>query len=248
MYEILELANFGRTDHPNSLQIAAGAGMVALSIDPASEIDACWIQHTGAGYTGSRYLISPAGSLAPNNVIGVEKPVGATAYLSTEHPLVGPVRGTITVLPAYAWNLSAINAAGDVGQAKLILRLWRTTPPDLLSNHKRGVIRAGWSVKSGLGAAKVIIPTFGRKLLRLWTNDNAGGVNVNLDYALAPKQLGITSAASELDPFWGTATAIVSPASPSFANLLTTDCPDWLTVSTGAGVLRADSVVVEAYD
>jgi len=242
VFEVAEFANFGRSDVAKSFQIAAGSGITAIEIDPASEIDACWIQMEGVQTAGGLLgggLLSDFAYGRQSLLFGAtpQIPPGGNAFLSVEHPLVGPVRGTITVQPLYKFDVATpINTAGNAPVAKLSLRLWRVMPAFAVGVTKRGVIRGGWGVGGAGNPRVVVVPTFGRKLMRIWASDAGGPTNLNLDYAWCLPDGSLT---------FQTATAVVVPASPAFAGVLTSALPNWVTIYDGG---NTDTMLVECYD
>jgi hypothetical protein len=254
-FDTVEILNFGRDDVNASYQIAAGGGLAAVEIAPESEIDACWLQFPTASIqgglmgAGSPTNTTPQAVTTYGNNIQAALPAGASALVSVDHPCIGPLPGTITVLPFYQYNKTggAINAVGSTGVAKLSLRIWRQHPEIAIGTTKRGPLRGGWRKAAGNASVSfIIIPTFGRKLMRLWSRDTAGG-NLFVDYGFASPGIETNAAAATL--WFGTANTLVVPAAPAFLSFETTDLPDWITVRDAAGAgNQIELLLVEVYD
>lgn len=244
-FEIVELQDFGRLA-TDSKQLAT-AGLEAVTIDPSSEIDACWISSGGAISTGA--MVGKPSAEYHDALLASDKsynqiPQGANILLSVEHPCIGPLPNSMTVLPFYRYKVSSfINSQGLAGSAKLVLRLWKMRPSLPLLATKRAPLRVGWN--SGVLGEFRIIPTFGRRLLRLWARDVGGG-NINLDYGFCGTVFQDGTGLEGLTSF-GTATPLVVPAAPAFMGFVTQDIPNWLTIyDDGANAI--DFMLCEAYD
>jgi hypothetical protein len=233
-FDVIELANFGR-NASDSFQIAAGGGLTSVEIDPSSELDACWIQAPTATTKGGLLGVAPKNSYGSNSGMN-SIPPGSSFLLSMEHPAIGPIPGTITILPYYRFDAGqAINSAGDDGPGKLALRVWRTMPAHAIGTTQRAVLHAGWH--SGGSNLRLIVPTFGRRFLRLFAKATLAATPLHVDYGWATEAGQCT---------FGTASDIVIPASPSFASFFTSDLPDWMTFYSGA--VAVSDLVVEVYD
>lgn len=246
-YEVLTIRNFGLTQGVGSpttpFQISATAGIEALEIDSSSELDACWISYPSASSGGGGLIAGDTGyrfdDLGAGRVNKSENqvPDRATTMLSIEHPVIGPIRGNVIVQPVYKWSSGGSIYQNSIpGIAMLAIRIWKSPPSQSIGVSKRAVLRAGWTGRNA-GGSVAVVPTFGRKLVRVWARTLVAN-NLFVDYGWTQWD-GTTR--------FGTALPIAVPITPSFASLLTSDIPDWMTFYDAEGAAVSD-LLVEAYD
>lgn len=243
MFDVIEIDQFGNRILPQSAIVANGGRTWAVEIDPASEIDAVWLQMPGSRSSGG--LMDARTGGVYGNGLTAGTPPGAGVLVSVDHPLVGPVDGIITALPYYRWTDIAtggvVNSIGSMGNGKLSLRVWKQEPPQgAIGTTKRAPLRAGW--RSAGMSPFIIIPTFGRKLLRAFARSAAGG-NLLVDFGSCVP--GAAPAAT--NTFFQTGAPIVVGAGAVGAAFGTGMLPQWITFY-GDGATTIDFLAVDVYD
>src|ERR1043166_6091849 len=241
-FEVVQIRDFGDwTVGFNNLskQISAGPrGFYAIEVDPSSEIDMCFVTIPGYSSVGGLYEGDPGyfiGGLPP-----ASKSFKDSIILSVEHPIIVPhVMGTILIHPYYLYRTDVVvNSLGMFPHATMSLRLWREPPPISIERNQRAVIRGGGSNNGGGTGYAVMVPTFGRKLLRIHAI-NPSAQSISIDYSWSTPDFSRTD--------FGTGTPIVVPASPGVLSYTTQSIANWMTVHDD-GINPIQSVIVEAYD
>lgn len=247
-FRLYELQNFGLGYGATGVAspetgIAGGDELVwGIAISAESEIDACYISGLDNQVQGGLEGGDPnagyfAGSGAmPVTSSGPEQPP-RVVKLSTEHPLIGPFRGPLVVTPYYSYGGGiGIDGAGTHGAAKLSLRVYKD--PVTLVPAGRSVLRRGW-YQPAANDQLIIVPLFGRKLLRAWATSNGAATAIHVFYGWTTPPNGAEAGFQASD--------ITVPASGAGgASLKTVDLPDFM-IFQGAGGATTN-LVVEAYD
>lgn len=257
MFRVTGQSSFGKVADgfgsvlPLALDISCGRPAIGgISIDPTSEIDACWISFNGVSTNGG--LLDPGD--VKNYEVGTAFPATGQAWpippssalLTRGHPIVGPIMGPVVAYPLYRWKPGAIgggsiNRAGGDPQARINLRVYE--PGDNMPGITgRLPVYAGWS--SGNSTKSVIIPIFGRMFVQVMPRSTAGG-NLHVDFGwLTPGDPVFTGGLS----VFVQRADIAVPAAPASAVTVLNVVSDFITFSEDIGVSTINQLTVKCYE
>lgn len=241
---IIQLNDFGKgvanTGVPGNINILPALSTVyAICIGSDSELDKCYIigpnidLQQGGLEAGRENLTSP--------VIPSAVPARTVHFVSVDSPFVGQWTGPLIASPAYNYGFgNGLDASGTVhGRAKLTLAVY-TQPLTVLPPLKRAPIRYGWFNEA---SQSVLVPTMGRKLMRVWyqSNDLSNPSDLLLTYGLCTPQAGDEWSFAATTTLHSTALG----TSGNGASLVSNNCPDWLLLQSDS---IASNCIIELYD
>lgn len=228
--------------------VPSGETCYGIMISAESEMDKCWIVAPYDGYAGG--IAIPPGTDYGDTAKRFAPPQ-ATFLCSVEQPIVGRMKGPIYVVPFYMYSAAEDGVVGNqanAGKAIANLSLRVYSEPTVLVPAKRASISQSWFQPSA--TPELVIPTFGRKLLRVFAWDPLGG-SISVAYGWCGQfEPGGTGQQTYQTSFDADLPIVVpvggGPPGTKGAIFETAALPHFMAFSVSAGAVR--SCLIEVYD
>lgn len=236
--QLVERQNFGfrcipSAPTPEDQVLVVGDEVVqAVSIAPQSEIDCAWLVAPGSSSQGGVEGVGNAFTGRGN------APPRAVYKLCVGQPIIGPFKGPLLASPYYGYSFASSLNDPDFLFAKLSLLVWTAPPASAIpGGQARAPLRASWNNKIAGNGGKVLIPLFGRGMVRAFASSRTGvAATIGVSYVWFDANGVETLAAS---------TGMGVPAT-GLSSLKTSDLPDFLLFTGDAA--QATDFMVDALD